>query len=240
MKQLKFGVFDIILIVAIVAGIGLNIFGFGFRANDGGAEPEQSLYDPPAQQTDINVWNANPNGNENSYPTDSNANQNPNNGDTNPTVSMPVSDKPSSGDFGWFINGGYLTGNNLPSGATRLTDFADVTGAWKGIMLFDPDHLVYDIYAYMLAEVEIGGTADSLEMTWIYCDFIDEDGNTEVWEGYGDSYDGRWLAAGELLAGPEEDRFYFHVFYRHDGKQYAIGFNTAESGEPVYVALVRE
>jgi len=212
MKQLKFGIFDIILIVAIVAGVGLNIFGYGFRG--GGNEPRQNPASP-VSQPDKN-GNASQSGNNTS-----------------------ASGKPSSGDFGWFINGGYAKGSELPSGAARLTEFSDVSGNWKGIMLFDPDHIFYDSYAYMLSAVEIGGTADNLKMTWNYFDFIEEDGSVVDWSGESDMYEGKWLDEGGLLVGPEDDKFYFQIFYQIDGKQYAIGFNTVETGDPVYVALVR-
>ena len=211
MKQAKFGIFDIILIVLIVAGIGLNIFGYGFR--DGGNEPRQN----PALS----------------------ASQSDKSGNANQSGKNNALGKPSSGDFSWFINGGYAAGTDLPSGATQLTEFSDVSGNWKGIMLFDPDHIFYDSYAYMLANIEISGKANSLKMTWNYCDYIEEGGSVVDWSGEGDMYEGRWLDEGGLLAGPEDDRFYFHIFYQLDGKQYAIGFNTPESGEPVYVAFVR-
>ena len=50
MKRSKFGMFDIILAVAIIVGIGLNIYGAS-----GGAEDANPAWNSPSQQSSLAV-----------------------------------------------------------------------------------------------------------------------------------------------------------------------------------------
>ena len=149
----------------------------------------------------------------------------------------PFEQKPSPGDFGWFIRGGYSQG--MPNDAAALTSFEDIKGEWKAVMLIDPDHKVYQTYSYMIAKVTISGSADSLIMTWSYIDYYDEDGSKKAYSG-SDDYMGMFDAGKGLGAGEEEDYFEIPYFWEKNGKQYAAGFNTVPSGEEeIYVGLIR-
>ena len=185
MKQRKFGIFDIILIVAIIAGIGLNVYAY---AGDGSGN------------------------------------------------SMSPAGKPSVYDFGWFMGDVYKQGQ--PSGVTELTSFDEIKGKWKGMLFLDPDHKEYDIYACVLADVTISGSADSIKMTWKYYEYYEEDGNREALKDK-DEYKGKFDVDLGLGAGGADDYFEIPFFWEKDGKQYAVGFNTVITGEEIYVGLVR-
>jgi len=264
LKQSKFGIFDIILAVVIVAGIGLNIYGYGFR---GGSADARQSYDPPASQTQSGAVQAESGGNGRPTVSGDNSDANSNSAVENiqpPEASLSITpdlgdneappppgnldydtlEKPNINEFVWFTENDYFVENGrnkgIPAGARLITNFDDIAGSWKGLIYYDPNRTVYGTPGFYLANADISGTADEALLVWLFHEYIREDGSADDKEGEFDLYDnGKWMEGGGFYAGNPGDMYSFTSFYQLNGKQYAYGFYFLEGQAPVYIALVR-
>ena len=157
-------------------------------------------------------------------------------GETNKNNWTNQVERPTADDFDWFLGGAYKQGQ--PDGVTGLNSFDAIRGEWKGILLFDPDHILYDLNGFVTAVVTISGSANALHLKWAYCDMY-EDGVTEDMSGDSSEYEGIFDSDGGLSTGEMADYLNIKFFWEKNGRQYAIGFNTMQSGKEVYVGLVR-
>ena len=235
MKQLKFGIFDIILAVVIVAGIGLNVYGYGFRAD--GKEVKQSPGSQTAQTTTPEV--SAPELAESTQPEESpplTPTQEPQNSFED-YRGYADGETPSIGDFFWFTEN--VKWDGLPANRTVITDFSAIAGYWKAytesIIVFGADT------DYKWFNAEISGDANQAAFTYHTKGFTGletltgqsgEEYDLSPWDG--ETSRGRF-SDGKLIAGD----ITMKDFYALDGKQYAVGEINYPSGEKEHIVLVR-
>jgi len=163
--------------------------------------------------------------------------QNSNN--TNQPAVLTISDEPTRDDFAWYINGGRTMG--LPANAEMLTNLDDVFGVWKMFVWVDPDHIAYSESSYILARVYIDEIGGAVSMKVRELTMVDENGTVQDLSGFEpETYWGGYYPNGKsIYFGEPWCRYIISDFYSYNGKQYAIGTQEVQSGEPCYIALVR-
>ena len=251
MTKGKFGIFDIILAVVVVAGIGLNVYGFGFRSS--GAEANQNA-SPTASQTAAQTEKptavtrspettpaqaSTPEPVETEQPKETPAPTSQAQNSYESYRGYADGETPSIGDFFWFTED--VKWDGLPKGITAITEFSTISGYWKAYT--EDAHVMSDEEFLKWFNTEISGDANNVKFTYHTKNFTGFDaGNTidiSSWDG--ESYDGRF-SGGQLVVGDigtKGEEISIKDFYTLDGKQYAIGEIKYISGEKEYIALVR-
>ena len=232
MQERKFGIFDIILAAVIVAGIGLNVYAYGFRGGAGAQEnPESSV-----AQT---VQTENPPADMLPEPTVEQI--------ATPEPELPESiyegdEMPTIGDFAWFTDN--VKWDGLPKSRTMITDFNEITGYWKAYEESIPMTKGEGKFLKFF-NAEISGTATRLTFTYhmkISSGFDEETGKSvNISAGNGESYKGSF-SGGNFVAGnitSKGQEITINKFYYLDDMQYAVGKIKYISGEKSHFVLVR-
>ena len=241
MKKSKFGAFDIILIGAIVVGVGLNVYGHSPRSGSGGDWGNGSgggygASPPQEAQGEGTGYDAQP--------------ESP--GEQTPAPEPQYSfegyygfedgEIMSMDDFFWYTED--VKWDGPPPDAVVLNDFSAVSGYWKAytetIPLFEGEDESMEWF-----NAEISGDAGQASFTYHTKGFTGFDASTgEIYkldfrdgERYGGSFSDCQLACGDRDATGVEIKIY--GFYSLDGKQYAIGEVIWTSNELQGLALVR-
>ena len=160
-----------------------------------------------------------------------------------PVSEAPVdhtpSGAPTAADFTWFMSGARPA--VVPRDATQITDLDEIMGDWKMLIWIDPDHIVEYESAYILAMVNINEVGGTVSMSIDQLLMVDEDGTTQDMSRFGvEVYTGGYLPTEMgIFTGNEGCMFTVTDFYVKDGRQYGIGNQEVQSGEPCYIALVR-
>ena len=290
----KFGVFDGVLAVLLVAGIAANVYVYGFYDKDvgdggqgvfgdraataesprGGADSPEPDVDVPARGGGSQTQggeaaaqgggtraqsgdNTAQDGAEQAAGGDSTAagtgsqdaavSQDPS--ESAPPEPTPASSTtpagfpsgdPAAADFAWFIDSVRTSG--VPGDASPITDMSVIFGDWKMILLIDPDHVASSDSSYMLANVNIDEIGGAIMFEVQKLTMVDESGFTQdLSRADADLYWGEYLPPNYtgIYAGETWYRFTVTDFYVKDGKQYGVGVNEVQSGEPCYIALIR-
>jgi hypothetical protein len=257
MKKSKFGAFDIILIVAIVVGVGLNVYGHSPRSGGGGdwggsggygASPPQEApgedtgygLQPEGPGAEAPGTGGQPEGGPGSEPGPE---QGPGQGISfEGYTGYEDGDSMSIGDFFWYTE--EVKWDGPPQDAVVLNDFSAVSGYWKAytetIPLFEGEDESMEWF-----NAEISGDAGQASFTYHTKGFTGFEASTgEIYkldfrdgERYGGSFNDCQLACGDRDTQGVEIRIY--GFYSLDGKQYAIGEVIWISNELQALALVR-
>ena len=255
MKQLKFGVFDIILAVVVVISIGLNVYAYTgiFGGDDAGGQltvtaPPQAVVTP--KSTEAQPVTPPPETTPEQTPTPE-----PETSEQAPTETPAPAPEPqksyedykgyadgeerSIGDFFWYTEDVKYDG--LPEGRTVITDFSEIVGYWKAYT--EDAHVMSEDDFLKWFNVEISGKAKKVKFTYHTKNFFGFDaGNTidiSSWDGesYNGSFSDGQLVVGDITAKGVE--ITIMQFYSLNGKQYALGEIAYISGEKENIALVR-
>ena len=263
MKKSKFGAFDIILIVAIVVGIGLNVYGHSPRSGGGGdwgggsggygasqpqAPPDEGTgYGAPQDGPGAQAPGTGPEAGGQSEGGSGAGGQPEGPGPGQETsfegyTGYEDGDSMSIGDFFWYTE--EVKWDGPPKDAVVLNDFSAVSGYWKAftetIPMFEGEDESMEWF-----NAEISGNAGQASFTYHTKGFTGFEKSTgEIYkldfrdgESYNGSFNDCQLACGDRDTQGVEIRIY--GFYSLDGKQYAIGEVIWISNELQALALVR-
>lgn len=239
MKQMKFGVFDVILAIAVVAGIILNVYAFKPRADNNEARKNND--------SDTSVSQTSPVGNSatDTPDTDTEQTQTPKQENQNGFYDYSgylYDEMPSLDDFLWFID--EIKNYGLPGDSVVITDFSVIKGYWKAYTETAPMFLDEPEYIEWF-NAEISGEASDAVFTFHTEDFFGAEKNT------GDVYDLSFregenltgeFSGGVLILGDIDNygwEITIMVFYSRNNSQYAIGEIAWISGEKQNIALYR-
>jgi hypothetical protein len=151
-------------------------------------------------------------------------------------TSFSTEERPDLADFLWYTEDVVYDG--VPSDANAIENIGLLTGGWKALIIYDHNN-EYDAGAMEFLNVAIAGTAESLSLTLDWYQIF--------WANEGESFDetdmedvvfsGKWENGGLWASGAGTIRL--TQFYKHNGKQYAVGTMDTPDGTPALVALVR-
>lgn len=154
----------------------------------------------------------------------------------NPPVKYSTTSVPTSDDFLWFTQkaGDFVFGI-VPLDVNMLETSLSVSGSWKGLqMIYDYDGSVLG-YGYFTMTLADSGSNVSAVINWHRMDWVD--GGKEDLSGRSkETMTGNFFQRLQLGKGGNKIDL---LFYERNGKQYGEGVWTVQSGEKVYVALVR-
>jgi len=239
MNKSKFGIFDIILAVMIAAGIGLNVYAFGFR---GDAVVKKSPESPESQTVQVEKPP------EDTLPetdTIKKSEQEPEQeaeqefDPLEEAIAYEGDEMPTLGDFLWFTED--VKWDGIPKKKTVINDFNNIKGYWKAYEESIPkrksDNSLLEFF-----NIEISGNANQLKLTYHMKNASGFSGKTvdvSAWDG--DSYKGSF-SGGKLVTGSIKKKyaaFTISKFYYIDDTQYAVGKIQHISGEKSHIALAR-
>lgn len=149
---------------------------------------------------------------------------------------LSTSQRPALEDFQWYLDGVLYDG--VPADGVKMYSPGDITGGWKGLIIYDPDNLAGE-NALEFLNVNIEGSAESLILTldW-YLMFIagaeESLDETDMEDGV---YQGQWEGGSMWASGA--GTIHLDRFYTKDGSQYAVGTLDTPDGVPALMALVR-
>ena len=155
--------------------------------------------------------------------------------DASTGTELSTSERPDLGDFLWYLDGVYYDG--IPDDAAYITEFSDMTGGWKAVFYYDPE-FVANAFGYDFMNIVIDGSAENTSVT---LDWYLYYGDSEEWDksDEDDSVLSGTYGRGGITVGSSGFMMYITDFYSMNGKQYAVGYLSLQSGEPACVALVR-
>ena len=133
--------------------------------------------------------------------------------------------------FSWNKGWTYLSSNAKP-----VSNFSELTGGWKAIMISDPLELM-DSYATDYMNVDITGSASSLTVTMNWGTRIAKQLGTVDASGSSSSMTGSY-SNGEITA-VGSGRITINSFCYDYGKEFAVGTYTWPDGVIGYIGLIR-
>ena len=232
MKPRKFGFFDGLLAVLIIAAVVANVAASNAsspRVND------YYGYNSYGEPTDAATQTATP-----PPATSTPQAPTPTPEPAAPSKSAYAGDQtPTLDDFYWYTNE-----EPWPEGTTFVTDFDEIKGYWKAYEEYVP-RFEGDGSFLKLFNAVIGGDASRPTFTYDMTNSYGYDGETgdrvDVTAWHGDSYAGEF-GEGILTVGDVEEvgvKILITEFYSYNGKQYAKGIEAYIDGGLMFIALVR-
>lgn len=224
----------IILVIVLLAAAAASAL--WFTGVIGGGKPGENQ--PEAPSTQIAQPSEKPEPQSTPEPSQAGAQENDGSPGVNgESMQFSTTETPTTEDFAWFTDKAenWVYGMT-PADAYTLEDFYALLGSWKGLqMIYDYDGTVLG-YGYFTATFDESGPDIDAALNWLFIDWADGS-HEELTDRADESMTGSF-AAPTLALGEAGNRIEL-IFYAMDGKQYAEGKWTVQSGEEVRVALVR-